>query len=71
MKYNILHSMHLFFRKKKSTRRALINVVDYVSDSLDTLQYASGLLLDHQKVFHTVNYSSAKTRNLLRSWSLQ
>ena len=53
---NILYSHQSGFRKQFSTDTCLINLMDYINNSISEGDYVGMVLLDLQKAFDTFNY---------------
>ena len=54
---NIISKKQFGFRPKHSTNHALINIVDTISNAIDTGKMAAGVFVDFQKAFDTVDHS--------------
>ena len=54
---NILYSHQSGFRKQFSTDTCLINLMDYINNSISEGDYVGMVLLDLQKAFDTVNHT--------------
>ena len=54
---NIIYKKQFGFRPKHSTNHALINIVDTISNAIDTGKMAAGVFVDFQKAFDTVDHS--------------
>ena len=54
-KYNYIYELQFGFRAKHSTTHALINITERISEALDNNKLVSGVLVDLQKSFDTVN----------------
>ena len=56
-KYNCIYELQYGFRAKHSTTHALINITERIRDALDNNKPVSGVFVDLQKAFDTVNHS--------------
>ena len=56
-KYSILSPSQYGFRSNMSTSRALIELVEEITASLDNTKYAIGIFVDLKKAFDTVNHN--------------
>ena len=55
-KHKLLTDSQYGFRNNRSTTTALIELVEEITDSIDTKRYALGVFLDLKKAFDTVNH---------------
>ena len=53
---NLIYSLQFGFRQKHSTSHALIHLTDKIREQLDKGNFASGIFVDFQKAFDTVDY---------------
>ena len=53
---NLMYSLQFGFRQKHSTSHALIHLTDKIREQLDKGNFASGIFVDFQKAFDTVDY---------------
>jgi hypothetical protein len=60
--HNIISDSQYGFRKKISTSVALLDLVDKVSNSIETGEYTLGIFLDIAKAFDTVNHKILLTK---------
>ena len=56
-KYNCIYELQFGFRSKHSTIHALINITERIREALDNNKLASGIFVDLQKAFDTVNHN--------------
>ena len=56
-KNSVLSSSQYGFRSSMSTSHALIDLVEEISESMDTKLYTLGVFIDLKKAFDTVNHS--------------
>ncbi len=56
-KHNILYLFNLAFVKNHSTSLALIEIVDYIRQSIEDPNYTLGIYLDLTKAFDTVDHT--------------
>ena len=57
LKHNILFEYQFGFQKGKSTRMAIITLVDRMTEALDNGDYVVGVFLDFSKAFDTVDHA--------------
>ena len=55
--HNVLYSLQFGFRSKNSTLHALISLTESIRKTIDKGMYGSGVFIDLQKAFDTVNHS--------------
>ena len=55
-KNNILYEWQFDFQPNHSAKHALLGVTEKIKQACDSAKYASGLFLDLQKAFDTVNH---------------
>ena len=55
--YNLLYEKQFGFRKKHSTNHALISITEQIREALDNKKVATGIFVDFQKAFDTVNHN--------------
>ena len=55
-RFNIISENQFGFRRGKSTQDALIKLVDYFYDSLESKEFSAAIFVDYQKAFDTVNH---------------
>ena len=55
-KYSCLYKKQFGFKNSLSTNHALISITEKIKKSLDNNEYSSGVFLDFQKTFDTVNH---------------
>ena len=53
----LFHSLQFGFRKKFSTNFALVSLTESIRKALDEGNFASGIFLDLQKAFDTVDHT--------------
>ena len=56
-KYDCIYELQYGFRAKHSTTHALINIIERIRVALDNNQPVSGVFVDFQKAFDTVNHT--------------
>ena len=54
---NVIYEKQFGFRPKHSTNHALINIVDTISNAIDSGKLAAGVFVDFQKAFDTVDHN--------------
>ena len=54
--FNCIYELQFRFRAKHSTNHALIDITENVKSALDNKLHASGIFVDLQKAFVTVNH---------------
>ena len=52
----VIYNLQVGFRQKYSTSHALIHSTDKIREQLDSRNFASGIFVDLQKVFDTVDH---------------
>ena len=53
---NLIYSLQFGFRQKHSTSRALIHLTDKITEQIDKVNFACGIVIDFQKAFDTVDH---------------
>ncbi len=56
-KHKILYHYQFGFRENHSTSLALIEIIDYIRQSIEDHNYTFGIYLDFTKAFDTVNHT--------------
>lgn len=56
-KFNVINNCQFGFRKQRSTDMAVIEMIEKITQALDSNSYAVGIFLDLSKAFDTVNHT--------------
>ena len=54
--HNILHDSQYGFREKRSTERALLDIINQIETNMDGKLYSCGIFIDLRKAFDTVDH---------------
>ena len=56
IKHDVLYSYQFGFQQNRSTKLALISLIDKITESLDEGNFVLGVFLDFRKAFDLVNH---------------
>jgi len=55
---NLLTDKQYGFREKHSTYMALLDLIDHITEELDSKKYSLGIFIDLSKAFDTINQNN-------------